>query len=69
MSKHSEHAHHHEGHKNSAEDSLVKGLHRRWLVWLAVGLMLAAMALYVVTMSESLEPEVDAGPEIPAAAE
>ena len=48
---------------------MVKGLHRRWLVWLAVGLMLAAMALYVVTMSESLEPEVDAGPEFPAAAE
>lgn len=43
-------------------------VHKDWRLWVAVGLMLAAMAGYVITMDESLQPEGN-GQEVPAAAE
>ena len=45
---HDDHAHHH--------GPAWKRLHRDWRVWVAVGLMLAAMLAYVASMDESLRP-------------
>lgn len=36
-------------------------LHRDWRIWLGVILMLAAMAIYVLTMDEAIVPGVPAG--------
>jgi hypothetical protein len=33
-----------------------KGLHKDWRVWVAVVLMLAAIAVYVLTLDDSIEP-------------
>ena len=33
-------------------------LHKDWRVWLAVALMLAAMAMYVLSLDESVVPRV-----------
>ena len=33
-----------------------KRLHRNWKTWIVVGLMLAAMLMYVLTDDESLQP-------------
>lgn len=42
------------------------GLHRKWPAWLALGLMLLAMAIYVLSMDESIEPEGTAQPASPS---
>jgi hypothetical protein len=36
----------------------VRRLHKDWRVWLVVGLMLAAMIIYVLTLDESVLPAV-----------
>jgi len=63
-----EHEHHgggeHHGHHQPAAR---RGLHRDWRVWVAVGLMLTAMAVYILTLDESLGPG-GGGVEEPAAA-
>ena len=51
-SKHSQHKHH------SEKKPPRKGLHKDWRAWLALGLMLAAMGIYVLTLDESVQPEV-----------
>jgi len=33
-------------------------LHKDWRVWLAVALMLAAMAMYVLSLDESVVPRI-----------
>jgi hypothetical protein len=33
-------------------------LHKDWRVWLAVALMLAAMAMYVLSLDESVAPRI-----------
>ena len=59
-SKHSEHSHH------SEKKSPWKGLHHDWRVWLALGLMLAAMGIYVLTLDDSIQPGSAAGNAAPA---
>jgi hypothetical protein len=54
-----QHEHHH-AHKR-------KGIHKDWRVWLAVLLMLAGMAMYLLTMDESLGPNNPPGQKMPAA--
>jgi hypothetical protein len=44
--------HHHE-HK---EKTGIRNLHKDWRTWVAVGLMLAAMAAYVLTLDDSVVP-------------
>lgn len=66
MNQHSHnhnHGHHPHGHKPKS------GLHKDWRLWLVVGLMLAAMAMYVYTNDEAdppgstaPQPPVDAAP-------
>jgi hypothetical protein len=60
--KHDPSSHSHPQHQSGhgpPRGSAKRGLHRDWRLWLAVILMLAAMAAYVMTMDESLLP----GPE------
>ncbi len=53
------------GHKHAPESAAGKhsqlkynlsGLHRDWRTWLIIGLMLAAIGTYVMTLDESIQP-------------
>lgn len=62
-SKH-EHQHDH-GHKHNSK---WRRLHRDWRVWVMVALMLAAMAAYVLSDNEALQPGGPPQAPMPAAA-
>jgi ABC-type nickel/cobalt efflux system permease component RcnA len=49
------HAHQHK------EKTGIRNLHKDWRTWLAVGLMLAAIAIYVLTLDDSVVPVVQTG--------
>ena len=57
MKPHS-HKHAHEGlaGKQSRPKIDLSGLHRDWRTWLVIGLMLAAIGAYVLTLDESVQP-------------
>jgi hypothetical protein len=57
--KHDSHQHHHEHAPKSWKP------HLDWRLWAAV-LMLAAMALYILSMDEALQPGGPAQPPMPA---
>lgn len=59
-----EHQHNH-GHKYNSN---WRRLHRDWRVWVMVALMLAAMAAYVLSDNESLQPDGASQAPMPAAA-
>ena len=62
---HSDHEHH--GH-NDHHPPKRKALHQDWRAWLVVGLMLAAMAMYVFSVDESIQPgDPKPGERMPAA--
>jgi hypothetical protein len=65
---HHDHDHPHHGH-DPHHGRKSKGLHKDWRTWLVVGLMLAAMLIYVLTLDESLQPGVPPAERMPAAAE
>jgi len=44
------------------------GLHKDWRTWLVIGLMLAAIGAYVLTLDDSIQPGSAAQGGIPAAA-
>ena len=50
------HKHGHHGHGQVQHHKSSKALHKDWRSWLVVGLMLAAMWAYVLSMDESLQP-------------
>jgi hypothetical protein len=50
------HDHHGHGHQDHHHGAKSKGLHKDWRTWVVVGLMLAAMVAYVMSMDESLAP-------------
>ena len=56
--KHSKHSHHSD---HSENKPLLWGLHKDWRAWLALGLMLAAMSIYVLTLDDAVQPESAAG--------
>ena len=65
------------GHKHTHERKTDKhshhkidwtGLHKDWRAWLVIGLMLAAIGTYVLTLDESISPGSAAQGGIPAAA-
>jgi len=41
--------------------------HKDWRVWVAIGLMLAAMGMYVLTLDDSVQPGSEAQGGAPAA--
>jgi hypothetical protein len=53
--------HHHHGNAASSgldEKEGRRNLHKDWRVWLGVALMLAAMAVYVLSLDDSVVPWV-----------
>ena len=64
-----EHGHKHgHGHAHAHEHggpAKARGLHRDWRLWAAVAAALIAMAVYVLTVDESLSP-FGSGPGTPA---
>lgn len=48
---------HHPNNPQHHQHSKRKGLHKDWRSWTVVVLMLAAMALYILTLDESQGPE------------
>ena len=56
--KHSTSEKHKHQHK---EKSGIRNLHKDWRTWVAVGVMLAAIAIYVLTLDESIVPVVQTG--------
>ncbi|REK17751.1 MAG: hypothetical protein DWQ37_05785 [Planctomycetota bacterium] len=66
MTQHDKHHHgkdHHHGTKPKS-----KGVHTDWRAWVVVGLMLAAIAMYVLSDDESIQPGQNApAPPVEAA--
>lgn len=54
--------------KKSPPKYNLSGLHRDWRTWLVIGLMLAAIGTYVLTLDESIQPGSAAQGGLPAAA-
>ena len=48
----------HRQEKRDEGESSSKKLHKDWRVWLAVGIMLAAMIMYVLTLDDSIVPSI-----------
>jgi hypothetical protein len=61
-----DHDHHGHAHQHHA-DSKIKGLHKNWITWVIVALMLGTILMYVLSDDESLQPGAKAGPGTPAA--
>lgn len=53
--KHSESQGHAHGSESEAGS---RKFHKDWRVWLMVGMMLAAMAMYVLTLDDSIVPSI-----------
>jgi ABC-type nickel/cobalt efflux system permease component RcnA len=53
---HQKHSHTHSGESRIA--SAEKKWHKNWRVWLAVGIMLLAISMYVLTLDESIVPAI-----------
>jgi hypothetical protein len=66
-----DHHHHHHGHEGHAADHRPAPwwarLHKDWRTYVVVGLMLLAMAVYVLTLDESRVPWGKPKPPVPAA--
>jgi hypothetical protein len=62
------HAHASQAGEPSRSKIDLSGLHRDWRTWLVIGLMLAAVATYVLTLDDSIQPGGAAPDGIPAAA-
>jgi hypothetical protein len=59
MAKHNhKHSESHRQAKRDEGESSSKKLHKDWRVWLAVGIMLAAMIMYVLTLDDSIVPSI-----------
>ena len=54
--------------KHSPPKFDLSGLHRDWRTWLVIGLMLAAIGTYVLTLDDAIQPGGAAPSGIPAAA-
>ena len=70
MSEHEQRGHHrdHEAHSQEGRPKPDRtGLHKDWRVWLVVGVMLLAMAIYLLTMDEAIRPGGKVREPVPAA--
>jgi hypothetical protein len=54
--EHEHHEHEHHGRHGGHPTHKRKPLHKSWITWVVVGLMLAAMYAYVMSDNESLQP-------------
>lgn len=62
------HKHAHESKAGSHHPIDWTGLHKDWRAWLVVALMLAAIATYVLTLDDSVQPGGAVQGGLPAAA-
>jgi ABC-type nickel/cobalt efflux system permease component RcnA len=59
MAKHNhKHSESHKQAKRNEGETSTRKLHKDWRVWLVVGIMLAAMIMYVLTLDESIVPSI-----------
>lgn len=64
MNQHNQHGHgHHQQHHHTAPK---RGLHKDWRLWTAVVLMLVAIAAYVLSLDEEVQPGGQPNPAAPA---
>jgi hypothetical protein len=54
-------------HEHAPRPSWWRTAHRDWRTWVAVALMLAGMAAYILSLDESLRPGGAAQPPVPIA--
>jgi len=66
MNQHN-HKHDHHGDHHSSGHRKNQGLHKDWRLWVAVVLMLGAMAMYVLSDDESIQPGGEVAPPVDAA--
>jgi hypothetical protein len=65
MTQHDHHQGHHHGENHQGRTRTQ--LHKDWRAWLVVALMLAAMAMYLLSLDESVQPGQSVpGPPTPA---
>jgi hypothetical protein len=50
------HSHHQDEEKHWLNKILQPGLHKDWRTWVVIGLMMAAISIYVLTLDESVQP-------------
>jgi hypothetical protein len=62
------HAHQRSSEKHPPPKYDLSGLHRDWRTWLIIGLMIAAIGTYVLTLDEAIQPSGPAQSSPPAAA-
>jgi uncharacterized membrane protein HdeD (DUF308 family) len=55
--------------KHTQKKSPLQSLHKDWRTWVVIGLMLAAMGIYVLTLDDSMEPGISSKARIPSAGE
>lgn len=61
-----DHKHHHDGKQHHHSGGKKTALHKNWVTWVVVGLMLGAMVIYVLSDNESLWPKGAVGEGQPA---
>jgi len=54
--------------KHAHKKAPVRRLHKDWKTWVVIGIMLAAIGIYVLTLDDSMEPSMAPPGEIPATA-
>ena len=61
-------AHERQEEKHSHRKIDLSGLHRDWRTWLVIGLMLAAIGTYVLTLDDAVQPSGPAQGGLPSPA-
>lgn len=75
MSEQKKHPHGNDNHGRNHHDAKhdeapkKKLIHHDWRFWVAIVLMAIGMITYIFSLDESIQPEGDEQPEVPAAAE
>ncbi len=54
--------------KHSGKKAARRAWHKDWRTWVVIGLMVAAMGMYVLTLDDSVQPGGAAQGDLPAAA-
>ena len=70
MSDHKKKWRHRDHHANPPEEvdrAGWRGAHKNWRVWVAVGLVLLSMLIYVMTMDEAIQPGGKVQQSVPVA--
>jgi hypothetical protein len=58
IAKEEYHMPHHNNRSTGNNEKSSRQLHKDWRVWLGIGLMLGAMAMYVLTLNDSVVPRL-----------